>query len=436
MKKHLCWMACVGLLLAEPSLMAMPQNGDYIVLDSGIYSSTSVYYFSEGMSPNILHEDTLTSSIFIRDGGMDKEGNIILLEGVWDPGTGTGSGRIRRLTPIGNAETVVSSSLLFEATGIAVDSDGNFVVPVEASDENSDNGALLKISKTGEIQTIATQPKAHLAPLCTPASICIDADGNYVTSEMESIYRITPSGAISTVYGSIGNSELSSAQGICQDRSGDFIVADYKSLGDGAIDGAVYRVTNSGIVSTIASGAPLVDPMGVAVDSNGNILVTDENNPGGEGALYSISPDGVIRTIRVGSPFVDPIGVALYHSPARSVEVTVNNHILSPGGLLTVDVTAAALNTPFDAWGGIILPNNAMFSFSLQKTILPGAKPIATSVPRLANGYSGNMLATTIPPNVTPGKYKAVVGLFPAGTAPSMNTAIGGYLDEEILEIK
>lgn len=426
----------MGMVLTAPSLMAMPQNGDYIVLDSGIYSSTSVYYFSEGMSPNILHEDTLTSSIYIRDGGMDKEGNVILLEGVWDLDTGTGSGRIRRITPTGNAETVVSSSALFRATGIVIDSDENFVVPVEASNENSDNGALLKITKTGEVQTIATQPNAHLAPLCTPARLCIDADGNYVMTELESIYRITPSGAISTVYGSFGNSELSSAQGICQDQSGDFIVADWKSLGDGAIDGAVYRVTDSGIISTIASGAPLVDPMGVALDSNGNILVTDENNPGREGALYSISPAGAVSTVRVGSPFVDPIGVALYRSPARSVEVSVNNRILSRGGILTVDVNAAALNSPFDAWGGIILPNNTLFSFSLQKTILPGAKAIATSVPRLANGYSGNMLATTIPPNVTPGKYKAVVGLFPAGTAPGMNTAIGGYLDEEILEIK
>ena len=136
--------------------------------------------------------------------------------------------------------------------------------------------------------------------------------------------RLNPSGTRSGV---ASTSELTNARDLTAAPDGSLIVADEN--GDVAGDGRVLRVApTSGAVtpiasSTVGSGAPLDDPIGVAVDPAGVIYVLDSqlSIPDGEtgldsgtGAVIRIDPATGVRTVlspsRPGDSFVAPQGIA------------------------------------------------------------------------------------------------------------------------------
>ena len=95
---------------------------------------------------------------------------------------------------------------------------------------------------------------------------------------------------------------------------GDVYVAD-RDAGPGGT-GAVIKVDPAGgAQQVVASGAPLQDPTGIAVDirnfpGNDTLLVADPEALGGSGALFRVDPaSGSIQTISSGNRFVDPTGV-------------------------------------------------------------------------------------------------------------------------------
>ena len=71
----------------------------------------------------------------------------------------------------------------------------------------------------------------------------------------------------------------------------------------------------SGAQQVVASGPPLADPTGIAVDirafpGHDTLLVADPEALGGSGALFRVDPaNGSIQTISSGDRFVDPTGV-------------------------------------------------------------------------------------------------------------------------------
>ena len=71
--------------------------------------------------------------------------------------------------------------------------------------------------------------------------------------------------------------------------------------------GRVLRVPSGGAASLVAGGAPLSDPMGVAVAADGALLVADE----GAEAVFSIAPSGAVDTVVSGDGLQDPVGIAL-----------------------------------------------------------------------------------------------------------------------------
>ena len=71
--------------------------------------------------------------------------------------------------------------------------------------------------------------------------------------------------------------------------------------------GRVLRVPSGGAASLLAGGAPLSDPMGVAVAADGALLVADE----GAEAVFSIDPSGAVDTVVSGHGLQDPMGIVL-----------------------------------------------------------------------------------------------------------------------------
>jgi hypothetical protein len=213
-------------------------------------------------------------------------------------------------------------------TGVAVDRDGNIYLADGAAN------VARKVSNTGVIMTIAgtfigfnqinNTPyagdggSATAAHLNVPFSIAVDTNGNVVVADAgnNAVREVSfTSGNISTLAGKgpglsgyagdgghAAQSLLWNPQSVAHDESGNVYVAD-------AQNNAIRLITRStGNIATIAgkgpdnpgyngdnspaSAASLNSPRGIAVDSEGNIYISDSGN----NVIRKISA-GIITTI-------------------------------------------------------------------------------------------------------------------------------------------
>jgi hypothetical protein len=203
---------------------------------------------------------------------------------VWTTSTIAGSG-----SP-GFADGVGSLAMFISPTGVALDSFGNIYVA------DSRNNRIRKIEASGVVTTIAGKYLGFVdgtgtnARFYNPTGITVDLVGNVYVSEQyqNSIRKITTSGVVSTLAGGNSgyadgtgsNAKFNSPLGVSVDSSGNIYVADSGNA-------RIRKITSTGLVTTFAgSGIPgLADgegtnskfksPYGVAVDMYGNIYVAD-----------------------------------------------------------------------------------------------------------------------------------------------------------------
>jgi len=148
-----------------------------------------------------------------------------------------------------------------------------------------------------------------------PSDLAVDSAGNlYVTdTDNDTIRTITPDGVVTTIAGLAGvagsadgtgsAARFDGPMGMARDIYGNLYVADCDN-------GTIRRVTPSGLVTTIAglagsagnedgegSAARFDRPMGVAVDSLGNVYVADAGNY----AVRKIAPGGTVTTVTAGA---------------------------------------------------------------------------------------------------------------------------------------
>ena len=205
-----------------------------------------------------------------------------------------------------------ASAQLNEPKGVAVDSGGNLYIA------DSINGRLRKISN-GLITTLAGDGTAGFsgdngpaasAQLTGPYGVAVDSGGNlYIADSVNNRIRKISNGVITTVAGngtsgfSGDNGPATSAQlylpfGVAVDAAGNLYIAD-------SADNRIRKVSN-GIITTVAgngtfgfsgdngaaTAAQLSNPVGVAVDSAGNLYIADTAN----NRIRKVS-NGVITTV-------------------------------------------------------------------------------------------------------------------------------------------
>ena len=153
---------------------------------------------------------------------------------------------------------------------------------------------------------------ANAAPLRSPIAVALDAQGNlYIADEDDNrIRKVSPSGVIST-YAGTGipgysgdrgpaiNAELNFPTGIAIDPQGNLYVAD---LGNFvvrriAVDGTINTVAGNGNPNFAGDNGPAtsaqIDPVAVAVDSQGNLYIADGVNY----RIRKVDTSGIITTI-------------------------------------------------------------------------------------------------------------------------------------------
>jgi sugar lactone lactonase YvrE len=260
----------------------------------------------------------------------------------------TFNNRLRKVSPAGIITTVAGNGTrgdpgdggpaidarLAWPAGLVLDSSGNLYIA------DSGNARVRMISPAGIITTVAGNGTccgfsgdggpATSAQLAWPKDLALDGSGNlFIADTVNNRVRVvSPAGIITTVagkgdasYAGDGGPAISAMlnqpSGVATDNGGNLYIADTNNF-------RVRKVSSNGIITTIAgngvrgysgdggsgTSAQLVYPVGLKVDTAGNLYVAD-----GTGVRV-VSPAGIITTVAGNGA----LGYSGDGGPARSAQ--------------------------------------------------------------------------------------------------------------------
>ncbi len=270
----------------------------------------------------------------------------------------------------GSVNGASSTALFNRPTGVAVNGAGTVVL---VADYN--NHSVRQIA-AGTVSTLAgsgtpgtTDATGIAAEFRNPFGVALNSAGTvaYVSDQNNQTIRAVtvPGGVVTTLAGVAGTggyvdganstARFNTPRGLAVDAGGNVYVADSGNL-------LVRKITAGGFVTTLAgalftpgfndgvgSGArfsiltpmsPFGGPTGVAVDSAGNVFVTDQGSTGAGFTIRKITPTGNVTTLAgavglsgsadgtgIAAGFNGPAGVAVDASGRLYVADTLNHTI-------------------------------------------------------------------------------------------------------------
>lgn len=356
----------------------------------------------------------------------------------------TGNHTIRRIAPGGVVTTyagvagsagpqngLFGLARLFGPRAVAVDAAG-FVYVADAQSQT-----IRKVVQDSYVDTLAgvslflgsQDSSAGVARFNFPSGIAVDRNSNVYVSDTNNhtIRKITPGGVVTTLAGEptvagrvdgLGNAaRFSFPRGLAVDESGNVFVAD-------ASNNCIRKITPAGAVTTVAgtgtvggrdgAGATSLfsNPWGLALDSSGNLFVTEYNN----GRIRRISPTGVVSTLAGGANggadgtgsaarFLNPSGIAVDASGKLYVADTGNFTIRvgifpAPVPVFTVQPVAQPVVLGGSATLSATVTSQYPVSYQWQKdgVAIAGATAATLSLANLqpSNAGSYRLIATSM----------------------------------------
>ena len=261
--------------------------------------------------------------------------------------------------------------------GITIDSTGNVYVTTGVS---GSNGVVSKITPAGVVSVLATGFYA-------PDGLAVDSSGNVYTantSAFRSIKKITPGGVVTTI--NTGSYTWSAPYAIVLDSSLNIYVSD---------NTVIIKITPGGALSTFASGFGAI--YGLAIDSSGNIYVAD----GGTNLINKVTPAGVVTTI-AGSgaaSTLDGQGTAASINEPDFIAVdSIGNLYVSDRNLVIRKITSTGYVTtlPLSSLGLAVDSSSTLYGIYSNGVIK--ITPVGGSVTSIINGPAGGSFPDMIGP--------------------------------------
>jgi sugar lactone lactonase YvrE len=335
----------------------------------------------------------------------DTSGNLFVIDGFTVEGGYIGE-TIRKIAPGGVVTTLAgdagitgaadgtgTAALFNDARGITADAAGNLYVA------DHGNGTIRKVTPAGAVTTLAGTPgvlasaelngiapvdgAGSIATFCGPEGVAVDSSGNvFVADACNDVRKVTAAGVVTTIENNTtlggGNAPgiYFDPPGIAIDTAGNLYLTDVQYLagfGTGIMGAVVDKVaagpppfppvttlagtpTATGAADGTGAAAMFYDPIGIAVDTQGNSYVADKLNCN----IRKITPAGVVTTIAgsaghctaadgtgTAATFKAPTGLAIDGSGNLYV-VDGGSTIrkIAPGGVVTT-VAGDATQTGF-----------------------------------------------------------------------------------------
>lgn len=335
----------------QPIAVAADAAGNLFVADISTatirrVTSTGVVSTFAGSGTSGNADGTGTAASFTQPAGiaLDASGNLYVSSASFHT--------IRRITSAavvttfagvagasGSSDGVGNLARFFAPRGTAVDRNGNVYVA------DAGNQTIRRITSAGAVSTFAgtagtlvRDGTGTAAGFRGPSGVATDSDGNvYVADISQTIRKVTPAAVVTTLAGladvagrvdGVGSdARFNNPLGLTVSSAGVVFVVHTQF---------VRRITPAGDATTFA-GAPgggstdgtgtnaqFSVPRGIAIDSNGNLYVTDTDNH----TLRRITPAGVVTTlagVAGQAGHVNATGNAARFNLPRGIAIDRNN---------------------------------------------------------------------------------------------------------------
>ncbi len=308
------WAICVDHNNGNIYVTDVPNNNVRMITPAGnvttIAGATGVQGTADGIGTNAQFNNPYGIAI-------DSAGNLYVAD--------KSNNTIRAITPGGSVSTLAGVGTTFgyadgtggtarlsSPMGIAMDANGDILVA------DNQNSVIRKVTSAGVVTTLAgaypvsgaSDGLGAAATFTSPWAIVVDSNGNVYVADTQNhaIRKITPDGVVTTV-----SSAFTSVTALAIDSSDVLYVANGR---------AVEKVTTSGVITLLAGSIGNIGHAngigaaatfnyigGLTVDTQGNVYVSDTYNS----MVRKIAPDGTVTTI-AGSwgntDLVDGVGTA------------------------------------------------------------------------------------------------------------------------------
>ncbi len=333
-------------------------------------------------------------NIYVADSGNEtirkvtSGGVVTTLAGVVGPG--------------GDLDGPAASALFFDPQGVAVDGQGNVLVA------DRFNNAIRKISSLGAVTTLAGP--VNVTTLLNPTGVAAGADGSvYIAENGNSVVRkIAPDGTVSILAGQIGvygfanfangGGIFNQPFGVAVDSFGDVFVTDTNNAlirgiaSNGKVITVAGQVGKKGSKDGARDKALFNRPQGIAIGPDGNVYVSDTDSH----TIRKISGMDFSVTTFAGkagsSGFTDGAGkLARFHSPVGLVFDPVGDLFVADAGNRAIRRIApdGTVSTVTGAPSRSGSDDGPLATASFEE-------PAGVALDALGNGYVADKTAQTI----------------------------------------
>jgi trimeric autotransporter adhesin len=314
--------------VAAPTGLAIDGAGSLYIAAAGYFGTLSSANLSIASARDVAVDRA--SNVYVTTGSFVVQA---IADGSATTIAGNGASRY-----FGGDNGPATIARLHSPSGVALDSSGNWYIADTANNRIrlvTPDGVISTLAGTGTAGLSGDNGPAALAQLTAPASVAVDALHNLYIADSgnNAVRKITPDGMIVTIAAALNN-----PQHLAVDAAGSVYIADTGN-------NRVVKVTQTGVTSIVTL---LLQPEGVAADSDGSVLVSNATE------VLRIGPSGASSKLVGG--LNSPRGLALTADGDLLIADTGNNAIrrLTPSGSLTTiaffgdGAAPGQLNAPAD----------------------------------------------------------------------------------------